>query len=249
MHLYTFWEGRTPPLYLELCVETWQRHIPNLEVELINYGNLHKYVGQYVDISKLKTFSLAMQSDVISAVVLAKRGGTFIDIDTIMLPNVRLDFLASTNSKINVFGIPKTGAFHVALMSTTAGNPAALHWMNEASKRVDLSPTSYPWNYLAGDILEKLTIDPEYSEYFNIVDRNSSGNILESAWSKKYRDFYFSEGSENLSAEIALSRARYGIVSLHNSWTPSDYSALDNRKDLLNMDYLLSRILKHSLAH
>lgn len=247
IHLYTFWEGPEPSLYLQLCMETWYANIPNLQIEQINYDNLDSYVGKFVDISKLKKFSLAMQSDVISSIVLATRGGTFIDIDTIMLPNVDIDFLKTPRDRINVFGIPSKKVFHVAVMSALRGNSAMLHWMNESTKRVKESPSNYSWNYLAGDILEKMTISSEYSKYFNIIDRKSSGNILEAAWSEKYIEFYFNE-SKYRPAEELVAKAKYGILSLHNSWTPKAYSAISDRDKLLGEPVNLSGILSFSLG-
>lgn len=247
LSLYTFWEGQKPPTYLQLCMDTWYENINDLNVEVINYENLELYVGPYVDIRKLKAFSLAMQSDVISSIVLATRGGTFIDIDTIMLPHVDIEFLRARNQRLNVFGMPKSGAFHVAVMSTTAGNPAVIRWMNEACKRVDLSPQEYRWNYLAGDILEKMTVDTKYAEYFNIIDRRSSGNILEAVWNQKYVDFYFSKPHSDVLTTLR-EKSPCGILSLHNSWTPSEYSSIDDRETILNCDNTLSQILKLSLG-
>lgn len=247
VRLYTFWEGSKPPLYLELCMETWHANIPNLQIEQINYSNIGSYVAPYVDINKLKKFSLAMQSDVISAVVLATRGGTFIDIDTIMLPNVNIDFLKSRNDKVNVFGMPQNGKFHVAIMSSLAKNPVMVRWMNEASKRVDLSPREYSWNYLAGDILEKMSSDNAYSHYFNIIDRRTSGNILEASWGQTYNQFYFGESSQ-IKIEDLLKKSEYGIISLHNSWTPQEYSQVEDRDELLMMNKNISRILRYALG-
>lgn len=247
IHLYTFWEGPTPSLYLQLCMDTWYKNIPNLEVEKINYDNLDFYVGKYVDINKLKKFSLAMQSDVISSIVLATRGGTFIDIDTIMLPNVDIDFLKSPRDSVNVFGIPSKKQFHVAVMSALRGNSAMLHWMNEATKRVKESPSNYSWNYLAGDILEEMTTSAEYSKYFNIIDRKTSGNILEASWSEKYKDFYFDK-SKYRPADELIEKSKYGILSLHNSWTPKAYSAISDREKLLKEPVNLSGILSLALG-
>ncbi|MNC79247.1 hypothetical protein D3C75_1316730 [compost metagenome] len=62
-----------------------------------------------------------------------------------------------------------------------------------------------------------------------------------------YCNFYFSEDM-NIDTNRAIAAARYGIVSLHNSWTPPDYKQMTKAEEVYNHKGLLSRILKKILV-
>ena len=88
-NVFAFWESKDEiPAYLELCKKTWYQNIPNCEIHIINYHNIHSYIGNTYDLAKLKKIPLAMQSDIISAAILEKFGGLFLDIDCIVIDDV-----------------------------------------------------------------------------------------------------------------------------------------------------------------
>jgi len=87
MKIFTFWEPQedmTP--YLQLCLKTWERRLPQYEIIILNYSNIDNYIppGTY-DISLLKKFKLMMQKDAVMVAVLEEHGGIFMDADTIAL--------------------------------------------------------------------------------------------------------------------------------------------------------------------
>jgi len=84
--IFTFWEPRgSVPAYLRLCRDTWTLNCPEFEVIVVNYDNLEHYAGRGVlDIETLKTVGLHIQKDAILFAVLAKNGGIFMDMDTIV---------------------------------------------------------------------------------------------------------------------------------------------------------------------
>lgn len=242
--IFTYWEGDNPPTYIQLAVATWYEFIPNLNVTVLNHSNLEEWIGSYVDLNALKTYSLAMQSDVVSAVILAKYGGVFMDADTIVTRDVT-SFIQSEDKRLTAFGKPIEGQFHVAVLRAGPRNGAAVRWANEATRRVNSTKDNPPWNYLAGSILEAMTMEPETKALFNIIDRTESGNILEAKFGTGYKEFYFSE-TDQCDPDLAIASATEGIISLHNSWTPKEYSDIQDPIDVLAHKSFLSRIL-HTL--
>ncbi len=78
MFVYTFWEPHDQiPYYLQLCMETWKKFLPNATIVLLDYKN----IGDFIDVREtgLKLFSdkitLQVVSDAIRVAILAKHGG------------------------------------------------------------------------------------------------------------------------------------------------------------------------------
>lgn len=246
VNLFTFWEGNNPPAYIDMCIDTWFKSIPNANLTVINYANINEWADIYVNINELKKYSFAMQSDVISSIILAKHGGVFIDADTILTGKKSLEFFSQDDARLKAFSIPHRGEFHVAVLSVKKNNPAVLFWMDEACKRVNSGTQEYPWNYLAGEILERLTKVELYKPDFNIIDRTISGNILESKYETDYKSFYFDKSDIEISEVI--DSCKNDIISLHNSWTPKEYSALTDTQEIYNQPNLITKIFKHILG-
>lgn len=74
------------PGYLSLCIESWQRNIPDAQIIRINYDNLSGYSGGSVPLGPLKWFSYPQQSDIVKFAVMSKQTGLFLDADTIVFP-------------------------------------------------------------------------------------------------------------------------------------------------------------------
>ncbi|ATO19231.1 hypothetical protein BS636_05910 [Acinetobacter sp. LoGeW2-3] len=256
--IFVFWESQNNliPAYLELCKQTWIKNIPNLELHIINYGNLDEYIGDIYDTEKLKKISLAMQSDIISAAVLEKFGGLFLDLDCIVTDNIFKVFDVISNYKLIGFGNPSTNGLHLAVLySKKKNNPILKGWREEAQKRLENLPEVYKWNYFGNGILENLLNDERNKEHFLIIDRTESGNILESAAmvgatyenaKSYYRNFYFNENFK-LNRKV-LELVTFGIISLHNSWTPKKYKEVYSISDFLDCSIPLSGLLKDVLS-
>ncbi len=91
--IFTFWEPKDKiPAYLELCLETWKKFLPDYEIVVLDYSNLKDWLGKNIFPQVLyDKFSLPIQSDAIRCAVLKKHGGIWMDVDTII-----------TSSNINV---------------------------------------------------------------------------------------------------------------------------------------------------
>jgi hypothetical protein len=73
------------PAYLGLCLRTWQRNAPDYEVIVLDHSNLAQYAGAGVlDLETLAQVSPNIQKDAVMFAVLARHGGLFMDMDTIV---------------------------------------------------------------------------------------------------------------------------------------------------------------------
>ncbi|MDO4907636.1 capsular polysaccharide synthesis protein [Neisseria sp.] len=255
-NIFAFWESPNPiPAYLELCKESWIKNIPNCKIHILNHSNLHQYIGDTYDMAQLKSISFAMQSDIISAAVLEKFGGLFLDLDCIVTDNIFDIFNKISDTKLISFGRPDTKAIHLAaLYCAKPGNPILTEWRKIAQERLRNKPDQCPWYYFGNGIVNPLFKKLEYKDSFYIIDRTQSGNILESVAFPNsqdpimdYKKFYF---DENFGFEPnILEKVACGIISLHNSWSPSEYKNLYDKEAFFQKSApiveLLSYILKH----
>ena len=253
--VYTFWESKGQlPAYLQLCMQTWKKNIPDIEIVVINHSNWAEFVGDIYDLNKLKTLSFPMQSDAVSAAVLATRGGLFIDMDSIVTKDFFGDFSTLAPRKFVAFGKPNSKGVHIAILKCQIpGNPIARNWMNTCKERIAKIAENYNWSYLGNDILFPLMNDKRHFDDYLLLDRSDYGNILEASLMKEgepqadYYNFYFNEHM-NIDVNTAINAARYGIISLHNSWTPFEYRQLSSAEAVYNHKGLLSKILKSILT-
>lgn len=235
-------------------MQTWRKNISDLEIVVINHSNWAEFVGDIYDLNKLKEFSLPMQSDAVSAAVLATRGGMFIDIDSIVTKDFFEDFASLAPQKFVAFGKPNSKGMHIAVLkSQLPNNNVAKKWMLEAKQRIANKAENFNWAYLGNDILHPILNNKEYYDDFLIIDRADYGNILEASLLKEgnpqadYFNFYFNEFVD-IDVSLAIRAARYGIISLHNSWTPLRYKQILTASEIFSQNCVLSRILKRILV-
>ena len=257
-NIFAFWESDSEmPAYLKLCMQTWHKNIPNCEVHIINYKNIKSYIGSTYDLDKLKKIPLAMQSDIISAAVLEKFGGLFLDVDCIVIDDVFEIFNLISKKKLIAFGVPQTSSIHLAVIySFEPDNPILRLWRVEAQRRLENISSNYRWDYFGNSIVNPLLKSDLYKHKHHIIERSVSGNILESAVIiganhntviDDYKNFYFNKYL-SLRPEV-LSLAKCGVISLHNSWTPHQYKNIKNIDDFLNYKLPIVDILKFSMRN
>ncbi|NRD71124.1 hypothetical protein HQR03_11320 [Psychrobacter okhotskensis] len=231
-NVFAFWESKDEiPAYLELCKKTWYKNIPNCEIHIINYQNIQSYIGNTYNLTKLKKIPLAMQSDIISAAILEKFGGLFLDIDCIVIDDLFEIFNLISKEKLIAFGVPKSNSIHLAVLySYKPENPIFKLWRIEAQRKLENIDDSYRWDYFGNAIVNPLLKSNLYNDKYYIIERSISGNILESTVlmganydtvMEDYKNFYFNEYL-SLRPEV-LSLVKCGVISLHNSWTPHQY--------------------------
>ncbi len=99
-NIFTFWEPQeNMPGYLQLCIETWKKFLPDYKINILNYRIISDYLDKDTyDFDKLKQFSLPKQADAIRCALLNKFGGIWLDADTIILSDKfreLVDFICS----------------------------------------------------------------------------------------------------------------------------------------------------------
>lgn len=244
--IFAFWESpnNTMPAYLQLCKFTWQMNIPDLEINILNYSNLHHYIGDTYDLEMLKKIPLAMQSDIISAAVLEKFGGIFLDIDCIITENIFEYFSELPGNKLIGFGYPSKGIHLAVLYAKNPNNSVLTYWRKKAQEKLENLPEKYDWDFFGNSIINPMIQSEEYKNDFLIIDRTESGNILESkmmidsTWknaNEYYKNFYFNPNF--LLKDNILENVKFGIISLHNSWSP----------DYIKKEYNIKNLLKHNI--
>lgn len=253
--IFAFWESdKDMPGYLKLCIKTWYKNIKEIEVHFINHSNLEEYLPGIYSLSQLKKLSYAKQSDVISVALLEKYGGLFIDVDTIIVNDIFNTFDQFESKKLLAFGDPIQKWAHIAILyCKKPNNPILKAWRVEAQKRLQNLPTETSWDYVGNDILNPLFKIEKYQDYFEIIDRSRVGNILESILKKElnpqegYRTLYF-EDNDNLSIKDSLNYVKYGVISLHNSWTPREYMSMSETQ-VFNDNRFLSKLISYILKN
>lgn len=242
----TFWQGQMPP-YLEAVQSTWAR--AGLSPLILDYSNWDSYLGDIVPLDEsITTLPLAMQSDIASAIYLFKYGGLFLDCDTIITSTKWRSFVTRDKNSLLAFGRPSIGSIHVAVLYAHAGALATRLWVAQILQRLkDLDREQIPPTGLANGILE-----PAHSKGFinlKIKDRTESQNIPEANYVTEsrsalqaYRSFWFGRGCSN-EEMCELSSAKFGMISLHNSWTPKNVVQMSS-VEFLESNLCLASFLK-----
>ncbi len=254
-NVFAFWESDEEiPAYLELCKKTWHKNIPNCEIHIINYNNINQYIEGIYNLESLKKIPLAMQSDIISAAILEKFGGLFLDIDSVVTDDLFKIFNTISTEKLIAFGNERK-AIHIAVLYSKKPNNRILReWRKGAQEklRIDI-PIKMNWDYFGNSIVEPFFNNPEYYKDCYIIERAISGNILEADTMKeyestnlmKYRFFYFNK-IFNLKPEV-MDFIKSGVVSLHNSWTPVEIKKIKNIEVFLDTKMPIVDLLEYTL--
>lgn len=256
-NIFAFWESENDiPAYLELCKRTWKKNIPDCNIHIINYENIHEYIDGIYNLEALKKIPLAMQSDIISAAILEKFGGLFLDIDCIVTNDVFQIFNMISKDRLIAFGNPNAKTIHLAVLySFKPNNPVLKQWRIESQRKLENPLETYSWDYFGNSIVNPLLRNDLYKDKFHIIERSVSGNILEStvlSGSKAdtvvqdYQNFYFNKYF-SLKVE-ALELVKCGVISLHNSWTPSNYKSIKNIDNFIKQGIPLNDILNFAMV-
>lgn len=250
--------------YINLCMQTWTKFLPDYEIVICDYSNLSDYLDKKT-INKIlcKKMELAKQSDAIRAALIDKNGGIWMDADTIVTS--ASFFNNMNNCETVMIGRQSDGVIYGAFIY--ARNPKAAFvnkWLSELPWRVakykilsrnkllrkifkSAWRAAQNWDYCVNAI-----IDPIYKSFsddeFLLLDKDeivalpeyvSSKNKPGIAKDKLYQDFYFKPGD----AKKEILDKCQGIVLLHNSWTPQKYKEM-SVNEFLQKDILIADLLR-----
>ena len=240
------------PVYLQLCIQTWHKAIPDLTISIINHANVHTYLPKVLLTESFYKLPLAMQSDVVSVWVLLSRGGLFIDVDTIITANPFSNSLFNAD-KLFAFGYQARRQIHLAVMFSQQPLNILLNtWIIEVTKKLAQPlPSPLPWDLVGNSIINKLLSDTSLEPHYQILEVAEYGNIAELSLAdenpyNRYIKFYFTPPIKTVS-EIKQ-QTKGGMISLHNSWTPDIYrnatlQDIIKSKDSLMLSHLLINLV------
>ena len=89
--IFTFWDDEAEmPAYIQLCIDSWKKYLPNYEIVVLNYSNLENWLPKdFYDKILYDEFKIAQQTQAIRAAILEKHGGFWFDADIIVTnPNI-----------------------------------------------------------------------------------------------------------------------------------------------------------------
>lgn len=268
--IFTFWEpSRYIPGYLQLCINTWKKNIPNITITILNYSNLHQFLNSSIRSKILcKEMTLPIQADAIRVAILEKYGGIWMDMDIII---TNYNFLKNIfGYDLALFGNPHEKFPAIAFIYASKNSKIIKEWLINIIKRVsifnklntqkykDFSKLSYlyKWDYLGNGILNQILKKAEKKEFiiFDWVKLNAiperqiyqTGGIMTSGKKKfeiieAYHKLYFLPGDPK---KIIYNNP--GIIFLHNSWTEKKYKNM-SKNDFLKQNIMLSSLLKNIL--
>ena len=84
--IFTFWEPKGKiPGYLQLCIKTWKKYLPEYNIIILDYKKAKLYLGKSLFSNIVcKNMTLMLQADAIRVAILKKYGGIWMDADTII---------------------------------------------------------------------------------------------------------------------------------------------------------------------
>lgn len=271
--IFTFWEPRKNiPAYLELCIKTWYKFLPDYEIIILDYKTVDEWLGMnYFDKSLYKDFSLPMQADAIRCAILRKYGGIWLDTDTIMT-SFKVKELLEKECEFFLIN------HHIGFIKARPEAKLLILWEQQILKNIQEKKTfqrllnnfgifgfilkifcrktykkTKKWDFLGNGIINQL-IDKKFAntKHFESVDRSFVKCFPETGYkeilkrgnaAENYRKFYF---ENDFSEEFLADKNHGGMVMLHNSWTPDKYKKM-SEKEFLAQDITLSNMLKSIL--
>ena len=259
-YIFTFWEpSNSMPGYINLCINTWKKYLPNFyKVIILDYNNLKEYLDKKI-INKIlfKQMTLPIQADAIRVAVLQKHGGFWMDCDTIITNSSFMNMFYG--SDLIMFGSSKQNILHTGFIYASNNSTILKAWLGEIIKRtriynqklilnrifpIKLFNKSFnqllTWNYLGNGIINEIVKNTS-TQSFKLIERDEAYALpdmfLYKEPVKSYRDFYFTDRDP----EPILKKCK-GILLLHNSWTKDIYKKM-SQKEFLHQDILLARLL------
>ncbi len=247
-----YWEGQKPPDYLAWCISSWADYVDLDEILFLNHSNVSQHLGDLIELDALRRFSFAKQSDIVSAAFLYKYGGVFLDVDSVLVNKAARVFF-DVNDQADVFrffGNTETLGVHIGVIGSPKAGTIVTAWQNALFERVPNWQNDQSWSYVGNSILDPMINEPanaKFSERLDVLISRATPELLyadlaEGTARQKYRRFWFDQPkSEPVLEEIV--QAPFGIIYLHNSWTPQTYTKT-RLEALQESDSMLSALLR-----
>lgn len=272
--IFTFWEPcNNIPGYLNLCIKTWKKFLPEYEIVILNYNNIDEWLGyNYFPKELYSDYTLAKQADAIRCAILEKYGGIWLDIDTIILSN---DFKRFTKIESD-FILFNT---HLGVIIAQPHAKILKLWLKELKKRIyvnklldynfkvlreiirilnkDYIKKIKCWNCLGNGLINKF-LEKYDKRIFYSIDRAMCYSLPEFEMMKdknwefhsdkkfeKEKQLYSKFYFEYDYSEYILKNS-IGVILLHNSRVPEKYKQM-SEEEFLKLNNTKSNLLKKIL--
>ena len=264
--IFTFWEPEENiPPYLELCMETWKKFLPEYEIIILSYRNIDHWLDKnFYDNNLFSNFSLPKQADAIRCAVLRKYGGIWFDTDTIITSD-KIQQVINIESEFILIGR------HIGFIIAQPNAYILRKWEDKIKKQLEsykkykklkygrfsklitllgLENRMERWDYLGNAIL-KPYLKTKNKKRFYKIDKSLIKAFPEEIWASEagintsmaenYINFYF----QNNHSDYVLEN-NGGIIQLHNSWTPDKFKSM-SKQDFLMQNITLANVLRKIL--
>lgn len=239
--IWMYWENRPfsrKPPYLELCLETIERHRGDYEIFLLN----EKTVREYIDVPKKvqQLEEIAHKADYIRFHLLERYGGVWLDADIILLRNIAesIEPFISDNDFVGYgreYGKPSINFMacrpHCRLMKSQVD--AISETLDQKRKKFFKRKIKLQWTAIGHDLLWDFAKD--YSYYHH--EMKSVAPVFWSDWEVFFR--------RDISVESYLSENPY-MFMLYNDFMYKPLKDL-SAQNILEDDMLISKIFRYAL--
>ena len=246
MKIWTFWEPpEKMPVYIQMCMETWKKFLPGVEIISLNLRNLSEYVDMGICMEKLLAgmtgegplYKWPHVGDAVRAMLLEKYGGIWFDCDTVVLNSNAANYFSNDKYEVIAFGDPADRQARICNISAVPHARLMRFWAKAVQwKILNFNPTTkFFWSYLGNSIVDPYV--KTFDEEIFIHDMTPQMPELEFAenGTRGYLDFYFFK-------RLHLKDISSDMLLLHNSWTP-DIFKVANFNELMYFGCTLANIL------
>ncbi len=256
--VFTYWvtpAGGEMPAYIRLCLDTWRKNIPGLELVILNGDNICEWMDPSLYNDAFRSLTPMLQSDIAAYSVLDRHGGVFMDADTVVFSDIFKEIAALGENGLYFFGDAAGKAIHVAFIAALCRHHPILRYCAEGVKmllgdyaRGKIKPV---WNTFGNSVIEALLGHADLARQITILDRRVYGALPEWIFTEEtlphraYLRFYFLPAS--VPAREVAKTAKFGLICLHNSQTPDSYLKL-TAGEIMKDGSMLSALLKHALG-
>ena len=235
---------------------------PDITLLIINHKNARMLLADMFDWEKFMSMTFQLQSDVVFVALLYKYGGAAIDIDMIYTKKFDL-FTNADSDTLYMLGRPNESAHLAFFLTHNPKNILLWHILQMQKCKVSLIKTdheaSLPWDYVGNSIINplvreigqspmasKLSVIPNDSMFLETMFGLARKYDMATYGIDIYRKFYFSTDI-NFPIKFCTAAAHYGLVYLHNSWTPNEYKTM-TASEFISQDIMLAKLLRHLLG-
>ena len=258
--IFTFWEDKDKiPAYIQLCMDSWKKYLPDYEIVMLNYSNLNNWLSEkFYDKTLFDKFKIAQQTQAIRAAILEQHGGIWFDAD-IIVTDSNIEKFFDDNSELNIF------ENRIACMKAKKHAKILKKWIKGIKRNLfiykylfDFCFAHFPfkasymmqWDYLSDKILKKL-YKIKNKKILNNISIASSKTYLENLWDKecnhskfkecvveRYNYFYIKNDFSDY-----VEKNKQSLIILHNSWMPREYAKL-TKEEVLSKNNTLAKIFQ-----